>query len=272
MRIDMHLHTRVSFDCESDPAEIVCWAVRKGINALIVTEHDTTEGYADLKAEAEKAGIIVIPGVEHTADRGTHYLVYLTPELPLPSDDMEMIKEVHLRGGLVGIAHPYRSDTGIIYNQIEKNLYTEDETSEILSSADFIEVFNGKSTIEQNAQALYLASQYPNLKHIGGSDSHHPSTIGAAHTMIAGFRSGNISEIAESFHNLSTKVVTLPELVESTPEKTIKKGVEGIRKLMIKLKPYIPARLWRIGKTFYRTETNRFANKKAAKSITRQHK
>ena len=270
MKIDMHLHTRASFDCESDPAEIVCWAARKGIKALVVTEHDTAEGYDDLKAAADKAGIVVIPGLEHTAARGTHYLIYLTPELPLPSDDMEMIKEVHFRGGLVGIAHPFRSDTGIIYNQIENNLYSEDEVSNILSAADFIEVFNGKSTVKQNTQALELAAQYPKLIRIGGSDSHHPSTIGCAHTEIAGFKTGTVLEMAEGFCNLKTKVITLAELDESTSEKTIKRGAEGIRKLMVKLKPYIPARIWRIGKSAYRTEVNRIANKKAAKSITRQ--
>lgn len=270
MKIDMHLHTRASFDCESDPAEIVCWAARKGIDVLVVTEHDTTEGYDDLKAAADKAGIVVIPGVEHTSARGTHYLIYLTPELPLPSEDLEMIKKVQSRGGLVGIAHPYRSDTGIIYNQIEKNLYSEDEVSNILSAADFIEVFNGKSTTEQNAQALELAARYPKLKHIGGSDSHHPSTIGSAHTEITGFNTGTVLEMAESFRNLETNVITLPELVESTSERTFKRSVEGIRKLMVKLKPYIPARIWRIGKTAYRTEMNRVASQKASKSITRQ--
>lgn len=270
MKIDMHLHTKVSFDCESDPAEIVCWAARKGINALVVTEHDSTEGYADLKAAAVKAGIVVISGVEHTSARGTHYLIYLTPELPLPSDDMAMIKEVHSRGGLVGIAHPYRSDTGIVYNQIEKNLYSEDEVSNILSAADFIEVFNGKSKVKHNAQALELAAQYPKLKQIGGSDSHHPSTIGSAHTEIAGFKTGTISEMADCFRNLETRVITLAELDESTSEMTFKRGVEGIRKLMVKFKPYIPARIWCIGKSVYLTETNRMANKKAAKSITRR--
>jgi len=268
MKIDFHLHTCASFDCESDPVEIIKWAAKKGLHCLAVTDHDNTDGYESLRAAADRQGIFVIPGVEFTVKRGTHFLVYLKPEMPLPQDDLEMIAEIHRRGGLVGIPHPYRSDTGLIFNHIEKNLYDIDEVDRILSEVDFIEVFNAKSSSEQNQKALELAKKYPHLKPIAGSDSHHPASIGAAHTEVHGFKYSTIEGMAKMLRNLQVKVVVLSELDESMSSRSVRRAVEGIRRLMVKIKPAVPTAIWRMGKSIYRGSSNRLAEKRASKSIT----
>ncbi len=269
MKIDFHLHTRASFDCLSDPAKIVEWAIKKGLNGLCVTEHDTTSGFTELKIEADRHGLLVIPGLEFTVARGTHYLVYLTPELPLPCDDIQMIDEVHRRGGLVGIPHPFRSDTGLVYNQIELKLYEESEIKSILSKADFIEICNAKSSSKQNVQAAILGDNYPNLKRIAGSDSHHPSTVGAAHTEIPGFRLETIQEMARQLKTLPTRIVILEELTESAAARNMRTAIEGGRRLMVRFKPAVPKVIWNSGKTLYRTVSNHLAEKRASKSIVK---
>jgi len=267
MKIDFHLHTKASFDCESEPSQIAEWAVKKGLNGLVVTDHDSTGGYKNLKLEAEKRGLFVIPGVEHTTSRGTHYLVYLTPELPLPSDDLNMIDEVHSRGGLVGIPHPYRSDTGLIYNQTIHNLYNEEEVRQIFSKVDMLEIHNGKSLTKENKQAKLLSEKFPSLIKIAGSDSHHSPTIGGAHTEIPGFIFGAVREMQQQLKTLPTKIVVLPELTISDPAKTFKKTIEGTRRLMVKFKPVIPSSVWESGRSVYRRITNRLAEKRASKSV-----
>jgi len=269
MKIDFHLHTRASFDCDSDPVEIIKWAVKKGLNAVFVTEHDTTDGFNDLKNEGDKHNIFVLPGIEFTVARGTHYLVYLTPELPLPTDDIEMIRAVHRRGGLVGLPHPYRSDTGLVYNQVQQRLYEESEVKAILSQVDFIEVFNAKSSPKQNEQSLLLAERYPQLIRIAGSDSHHPSTAGAAHTDVSGFKLGTIQEMAQQLKTLPMKIIVLAELDESRSSGNLRRAVEGIRRLMVKIKPIVPAAMWNRGKAAYRSSYNRVAEKRATKSINK---
>lgn len=270
MKIDFHVHTRASFDCESDLVEIINWAAKKGLECLAVTDHDTAEGYKSLRAAADKKGIFIIPGVEFTVSRGTHYLVYFTPELPLPLDDLKMIDEIHSRGGLVGVPHPYRSDTGLVFNHEERRLYDANEVAEILSRADFIEVFNGKSSSEQNEKAFELAKKFPNLKPIAGSDSHHPATIGAAHCDVAEFKYSTLEEMVKMLKNLETRVVVLPELNQSLTSKGIHRAVEGIRKLMVKIKPAVPKSIWKIGKTIYTGSFNRLAEKRASKSVTQK--
>ena len=267
MKIDFHLHTRASFDCESEPAAIVEWAVKKGLEGMFVTEHDNTNGYIELKREADQQNLIVLPGLEFTAARGTHYLVYLTPELPLPQDDLAMIMEIHRRGGLVGLPHPYRSDTGLMYNQNIKNLYVENEVKQILAGLDFIEVFNAKSTTLQNQQAQKLAGQYPHLKQIAGSDSHFPSTVGAAHTEIVGFNFDTLANCASQLKKSQFKIHILPELEKTAAISGFQSATEGVRRLLVKFKPMVPDIIWRAGKSIYRTGSNRIKEKQASKSI-----
>lgn len=267
MKIDFHLHTRASFDCESNPVEIIDWAIKKGLDGMFVTEHDNTDGYNDLKAEADRHGITVLPGIEFTAARGTHYLVYLTPELPLPQDDLSMIMEIHRRGGLVGLPHPYRSDTGLIYNQTVNNLYVQTEIEQILAAVDFIEIVNAKSSPVENQMSIELADRYPHLKRIAGSDSHFPSTVGAAHTIVIGFQNGTIKQMAEQLRKFPFEIVTLPELTRSAAMSGVQSATEGIRRLMVKVKPAVPEFIWRIGKIVYRKSSNSFKERNASKSV-----
>ena len=269
MKIDFHLHTRASFDCDSDPVQIVNWALKKGLNGLAVTDHDTTSGLDALKSAAALYGLFVIPAIEFTVARGTHYLVYLTPDVPLHKDDLEMIDEVHRRGGLIGLPHPYRSDTGLIFNQIEKSFYSKEEVDAILSQIDLIEVFNAKSTLQQNEQAQQLAESFPKLKRTAGSDSHHPSSVGAAHTEIRGFQYGNLQEMRQQLKSLPTRIVLLPELMESDASRKLHSAIEGVRSLMVKIKPVVPKQIWKTGKSIYRNSYNRWAEKRAHRSVVK---
>jgi predicted metal-dependent phosphoesterase TrpH len=63
---DLHVHT-----CHSDgtatPAQLVKEAVRLGISALAIVDHDTTEAIAEALVAAEGTDLEIIPGIELTA-------------------------------------------------------------------------------------------------------------------------------------------------------------------------------------------------------------
>jgi len=61
--IDLHTHTTAS-DGSLSPADLVDSAVRVGLRALAITDHDTVAGLADGIAAASKAGLPIISGVE----------------------------------------------------------------------------------------------------------------------------------------------------------------------------------------------------------------
>lgn len=78
--IDLHSHTTES-DGTYTPAELVSAAVEAGLDALAITDHDTLAGYQMAAPLAEKAGLLLICGIE------------LSTKIPEPSR-----KTVHLLG------------------------------------------------------------------------------------------------------------------------------------------------------------------------------
>jgi predicted metal-dependent phosphoesterase TrpH len=81
-RADLHTHTTAS-DGTHTPADLVARAIKAGLKAVAVTDHDTTAGIEPARAAAGSA-VEVISGVEITAEwRGTevHLLGYfIRPE------------------------------------------------------------------------------------------------------------------------------------------------------------------------------------------------
>jgi predicted metal-dependent phosphoesterase TrpH len=85
--IDLHCHSTAS-DGTLAPQEVVQLAVRNGLSALSLTDHDTIAGVAAAAAEASRAGIDFIPGIEISAtypSPGTlHILGYgVDPQSPV---------------------------------------------------------------------------------------------------------------------------------------------------------------------------------------------
>jgi predicted metal-dependent phosphoesterase TrpH len=67
MRIDLHSHSSVSDGLDA-PAALVRKMRDAGIDAFALTDHDTLQGLPEARAEAEAAGLELIPGAEVSAD------------------------------------------------------------------------------------------------------------------------------------------------------------------------------------------------------------
>lgn len=66
--IDLHTHTTAS-DGQYTPSELVNKVADKGLSVLAITDHDTVDGLAEGAKEAEKRGIIFVPGIEINIQR-----------------------------------------------------------------------------------------------------------------------------------------------------------------------------------------------------------
>ncbi len=83
MRIDLHTHSSVSDGTET-PAELLATAKGAGLDVVALTDHDTTDGWAEAEAN-RPAGLTVVPGMELScrwfpADQppiSVHLLAYL---------------------------------------------------------------------------------------------------------------------------------------------------------------------------------------------------
>lgn len=80
MRIDLHAHSNVSDGTET-PAEVMAAAAAAGLNVIALTDHDSTDGWAEASLAAVDNGVALVPGMEVSCrtDQGisVHLLSYL---------------------------------------------------------------------------------------------------------------------------------------------------------------------------------------------------
>ena len=78
-RIDLHVHTNASDGTLSAKA-VVKLAAQLNLEAISITDHDSVAGIDEAQAAASSLGLLVIPGVELSIDKGgseIHLLGYL---------------------------------------------------------------------------------------------------------------------------------------------------------------------------------------------------
>ena len=76
--IDLHVHSNVS-DGTYTPKELVNYALEKHLAAFALTDHDTVAGIEEAKEAAKNKDILLIPGIEVSAEyrgRDIHLLGY----------------------------------------------------------------------------------------------------------------------------------------------------------------------------------------------------
>lgn len=86
---DLHIHSCLSpcGDDDMTPANIVGMAALKGLDVIALTDHNTCRNCAPAMAEAEKHGLLLIPGMELTTMEEVHIVcLFRTIEAALDFD------------------------------------------------------------------------------------------------------------------------------------------------------------------------------------------
>lgn len=80
--VDLHIHTALSPCADNDmtPNNIVNMAILKGLDAIAVTDHNTTGNLEAVSLCARKSGLVFIPGMEVESCEEVH-LICLLPDL-----------------------------------------------------------------------------------------------------------------------------------------------------------------------------------------------
>ena len=75
---DLHIHTCLSpcGSLEMSPSEIVRRSLAKGLDAIAITDHNTTLQCPEIQSLGERFGLRVFAGVEVTTREEAHCLVY----------------------------------------------------------------------------------------------------------------------------------------------------------------------------------------------------
>ena len=110
MRIDMHLHTRASFDCLNDPARVVSAARARGLDRICITDHNEIHIALQLR---EQFPSFIIVGEEVKTDEGVDVIgLYLEERIPKGTPARETCEQIRAQGGIVYVPHPFAKGKG----------------------------------------------------------------------------------------------------------------------------------------------------------------
>lgn len=164
---DFHIHSKYSYDSLMSPERIVKRAKKVGLTCIAITDHGTIRGGVEGKKSALKYGVEVIVGAEIKSDCGDIIGLNLNNEIEV-TDWQDVIRAIRSQGGIVVLPHPYRDH----YHVEEISYYV-----------DFVEIWNARSTPQQNTDARDLAKRFSkSVMH--GSDAHVISEIGSVKIRI----------------------------------------------------------------------------------------
>jgi len=168
MRVDLHLHTRGSWDSLSDPEALLARAGARGVTRLAFTDHDTLPLALEWAARFPDA---VIPGEEVRTAEGIDLIgLYLREEIPRRTPAREVIRCVRQQGGVTYLPHPYAPGKGGGGRLAE----------ELAPLVDVVEVFNARlHPVGRNDPARDLAHRYGRLRG-AGSDAHLVGEVAGA--------------------------------------------------------------------------------------------
>ena len=191
LKLDLHIHSQYSEDGTGTHLEIAKILKKKGLNGMAVTDHNTVEGGLSALKVATK-DFVVIPGVEISTKDGHIIALNIKENIPRSLTVEETVEKIIDKGGIPIVPHLYRSLSGIKEKKLKK----------IIKKVPAIEVFNSCSVLQTNLKTMKIAKKY-NLGGTGGSDSHIPSFVGEAYTLVD-TNNFNIDSIISSIEKKKT--------------------------------------------------------------------
>jgi len=161
-----------------EPRDLVRRAEEVGLDAVCITEHNTSWEKDALEALGDGAPLRLFGGVEVSTECGDVLVFGLEGEVPRAGIE-ELRRTVDRSGGVMIAAHPFRR-----YSVAGVSLDVEEASrSPVLRWVNAAEVFNGLSTRGEVELAQEVLTRL-GLRGVGGSDSHAPHTVGACYTVF----------------------------------------------------------------------------------------
>lgn len=174
--IDLHCHSKGSFDCLSHPRDIVKAASERGLTHLAITDHDRIDVALEAR-ELAPAGLTVIVGEEVKTLDGDLICVFLERAIPPGLSAVETIRAAREQGGLVGIPHPF--------DRMRGSLLRDESMASLAPLVDWVETHNARVVGHGNEDAQAFAVEH-GLAGIAASDAHSIMEVGVAYTALDG--------------------------------------------------------------------------------------
>ena len=174
--VDLHCHSRGSFDCLSKPGDFVKAASERGLTHLASTDHDRIEVALEAR-DLAPAGLTVIVGEEVKTRDGDLICLFLERAIPPGLSAVDTIAAAREQGGLVGIPHPF--------DRMRGSILRDAAMASLAPMVDWIEAYNARIVGHGNEDAAGFATEH-GLPGIAVSDAHSIMEIGVAYSVLDG--------------------------------------------------------------------------------------
>ncbi len=189
-RADTHVHTKYSGfskyslaefpESISEPGMVVKAALRRGLDVLCITDHNSIAGALKARQYAVGKEIEVIVGEEVSTAEGEVIGLFLQERIDPGLGAEETAKRIHEQGGIAIAPHPFSPHCSCLGHRAQH------------LDLDGVEVFNA---IHRDPYSNKLASRnfIGNGKAItGGSDAHSIEMVGNAYTTFPGISADDL--------------------------------------------------------------------------------
>ena len=176
LKVDLHIHTEYSIDCNTSLEQIINRCLETGINCIAIADHGTIEGALKIQ---DITPFPVIIAEEILTTHGEIMGMFLKETIPSGLSAEQTISRIRAQGGLVNIPHPFA-----IFRQ---SALDSRIIEEVVEQIDIIEVFNSRSLLPLTSAKAQVFAQKYGIPQGAGSDAHTPCEIGNAYVEMPEF-------------------------------------------------------------------------------------
>jgi predicted metal-dependent phosphoesterase TrpH len=205
LSLDYHTHTYHSYDSMMRPEKILRIAKQRGLNGIVISDHDTINGGLECAALNHDPDFKVVVASEIKTNVGDITALNIKEEIH-ERNFSDVAAETKRQGGLILLVHPYH------HHQLDEINF---------DAVDLIEGFNAREFPEGNRKAVELAVRHKKPV-IAGSDAHLYSEIGNARTYYADFTDLRNPISIEGKRNKPTAEIT-SQLIKAWKKRSLKR-------------------------------------------------
>ena len=176
LKVEFHCHTNASKDSLTDPRDLVEACRRKGIDRVIITDHNTIKGA--LEAQALDPHLVIV-GEEIMTTRGEILAAFVREEIPKGLSPAETINRLKDQGAFISVSHPF--------DEWREGGWQEADLLEILPQVDAIEVYNSRCMLPRFNRAARQFAERHNIAGTVGSDAHAAFELGRSLMLLHPF-------------------------------------------------------------------------------------
>jgi len=176
LRVEFHCHTIASKDSLTRPHDLADACRLKGIDRVVITDHNTIAGARAAQALDPE---LVIVGEEILTTRGEILAAFVREEIPAGLSPQETIQRLKDQGAFISVSHPF--------DRFRSGAWLEADLLEILPLVDAIEVYNSRCMFPWfNDEARQFAERH-DVAGTVGSDAHAAFELGRSLLLLDQF-------------------------------------------------------------------------------------